>query len=154
SVGVPEQVAEPVHATAVVGLQELAALVDVRDVGEGLVAEAALAEGGAPGPRVQLAVESLRERQLLVVAERLVTEHEDGVVVHPGPDPRERLAVVHPAELDRAHLRDEVTVQRPERQGHASEPRTTMGGESSSAARGEPRSEYPRGARRAGARGT
>ena len=47
-VGVPEAVAERVHAPPVVGLHDLAVLVEVRDVAEGLVAEAVLLERADP----------------------------------------------------------------------------------------------------------
>ena len=130
-VGVPEAIAERVHAPAVVGFQDLAVLVEVRDVGERLVPEAVLAEGAAPGLGVQLAVEALGERELLVVGERLIVEDQDGVLVHPRPDLGERLGIVDLAEVDRAHLGDEVRVELAEGQGHGREPRTTPGGESS-----------------------
>ena len=54
------------------------------------------------------------------------SEDEDGVEVHPRPDLGKRLGVAHPAQIDRAHLGDEVRVELSERQGHgvrASRPR-------------------------------
>src|SRR3989449_9649654 len=79
-----------------------------------------LLDRGRAGPGVQRAVEALREREVLVVGERLVAEDADGVLVHAGADRRQRLGIVHPAQLDRARLTDEVRMQLLERQAHAS----------------------------------
>src|SRR5438552_12850649 len=68
---------------------------------------------------MQLAVESLGERELFVVGERLIAEHEDGVFVHPCPYLSQRLAIVNLAKIDLAHLGDEVPVKLSECQGHA-----------------------------------
>jgi hypothetical protein len=130
---VPQAIPEPIHATAIVGLHDLTVLVEVRDVAERLVPEAALLEGADPGFRVQLAVESLRERDLLVVGERLISDDEDSVFVHSRPNPSECLAIVNLAKIDPAHLGDEVLVELSECQGHASAflpqrtPRTAYG---------------------------
>jgi hypothetical protein len=67
---------------------------------------------------VQPAVQPLGEGDLFLVAEGLVAEDQDGVLVHPGPDRGQREAVVNPAEIHRAHLGDEVRVEPPEGQGH------------------------------------
>ena len=87
----------------------------------------------APRLRVELAIEPLRESELLVVGERLIAEHENGVFIHPRPDLGERLAIVNPGKIDRAHLGGEMLVQLSECQGHGvNESRTTFDGESSS----------------------
>src|SRR5712664_2787137 len=114
----PQAVAERVHAAAVAGSEELAAFVHVRDVGEGLVAESAFLHDGRTGFHVQCTIEALRERELLVVGERLVAEHEHRVLVHPGPDPVQRAAIGDAAQIDRGHLGGEVRVKLAERQGH------------------------------------
>src|SRR5437879_2604268 len=75
-VGVPEPIAERVVAPAIVGLHDLPARVEVRDVGQRFVAETALREGAAPGALVQPAVEPLAERDLLGVGKRLMVEDE------------------------------------------------------------------------------
>src|SRR5262249_35225056 len=92
--------------------------VDVRDVGERLVPQAALVEDAAAGLRVELAVQSSGEGELLLVREGLVAEDEDGVLVHPRPDLAGRGRVVNPAQVHRAHLGDEVWMELPEAQRH------------------------------------
>ena len=67
---------------------------------------------------MELAVQPLREGELLVVGEGLVPEHEDRIGVHPGPDLGQRLGVVHLTQIDRADLGDEVRMQRAEPEGH------------------------------------
>ena len=114
----PEAIAEAVHAAPVVGLQQIAVFIDVRDVAEGLVAEPALLERGGPRLGVQLAVEALREGDLLVVGEGLVAKNQHGVLVHAGPDLGERLRIVHPPEIDRADLGGEVRMKLLEGQWH------------------------------------
>lgn len=68
--------------------------------------------------RVQCTIEALRERKLLIIGERLVAEHEDCVLVHPGPDLVERPAIGDSAQIDRAHLGGEMRMKLAERQGH------------------------------------
>jgi hypothetical protein len=116
---VPQPVAEPVHAAPIVGLQEVAVLVQVRDVAERLVPEAALSQGRRARPRVQRPVEALGEGDLLVVGERLIAEHEHGVLVHPFPKAREGLRVVDAPKLDRTDLGDEVRMELVKCQRHA-----------------------------------
>jgi hypothetical protein len=67
---------------------------------------------------VQLAVEPLREGDLLLVGEGLVAKDQYGVRVHAGADLGERLRIVHPPEVDRADLGGEVRMQLLERQWH------------------------------------
>src|SRR5712692_5788234 len=126
----PEAITEPVHPTAVAGRQDLAGLVDVRDVGERLVPQAALANGGGAGPRVELAVKALREVGLLCVGEWLIAEDEPGVLVHPLANLTERLAIMDPAKVDGADLGDELRVKLLEFQRHRSRDRLTVHGES------------------------
>ena len=86
----------------------------------------------APRLGVELAIEPLRERELRVVGELLIAEYEDGVLIHPRPDLGERLAIVNPGKIDRAHLGGEVLVKLSECEGHGfNESRTTFDGESS-----------------------
>src|SRR6266852_4296092 len=118
-VGVPETIAERVLPPAIVGLHDLAVGAEVRDVGERLVAEPILRNHAAAGALVQAPVEALRERELLGIGERLVTEDEDGVFVHPRADPGQRLRVVNRAKLDRAGLTYEEWVHLPECQRHS-----------------------------------
>src|SRR5713101_9938869 len=116
----PEAITEPVHATAVAGRQDLAGLVDVRDVGERLVPQAALANYGGAGPRVELAVKALREVELFCVGEWLIAEDEHGVLVHPLANLTERLAIMDPAKVDGADLGDELQVKLSEFYRHRS----------------------------------
>ena len=67
---------------------------------------------------MQLAVQPLREGELLVVGERLVPEHEHSMLVHPGADRGERLGVVDLTEIHRADLGDEVRMQAAKPEGH------------------------------------
>ena len=67
---------------------------------------------------MQLAVEPLRERELLVVGEALVAEDEDGELVHAGPDLGERVGVVDGAQIDGPDLRGEGGVELIERERH------------------------------------
>ena len=76
---------------------------------------------------MERAVEPLRERELFLVGEWLITEHEDGVFVQSPADLVERLAVVDTAEVDRAHLGDEARVQRTEAKSHDSSVGATHG---------------------------
>jgi len=108
---VPQAIAEPVHATAIVRPHDLAALVEVRDVAEGLVAQAVLLQRADPQLGVELAVQALREGELLVVGEWLIAEHEDGVLVHPRADLGQHLGIVDPAKIDGAHLGHEARVK-------------------------------------------
>src|SRR5215468_2882490 len=104
----PQPVAERVHAPAVVALHDLAVLVEVRYVAERLVAEPALSEDPTACSGVELTIEAPRERQLLLVRERLIVEHEDSVLVHPRADRGERSGVVHGREVDGTRLGHEV----------------------------------------------
>jgi hypothetical protein len=115
---VPEPVAEGIHAAAMVGLHDLAVLVEVRDVAEGLVAEAVLLERADAELGVEGAVEALGELEVLVVGEGLIAEDEDGELVHAGADAGERVRVVHPPEIDGAHLGHEQRMQLAERERH------------------------------------
>jgi len=81
-VGVPEAVAEAIHPAPVARLHELAVLVHVGDVAQRFVAEPVLAQDRGAGSRVQLAVETLGERQLLGIAQRLAAEHQDSEAIH------------------------------------------------------------------------
>ena len=80
----PQPIAEAVHALAVIGLIDVAVGVEVRDIGQCLVAQPALLEGADAGLGVQLAVQALGKGELFVVTERLVTENKNGMGVHPG----------------------------------------------------------------------
>ena len=117
-VGVPEAIAERVHAAPVVGADDLAVLVEVRDVAEGLVAEAVLLERADPQLGVEHAVQPLGEIELLVVGERLVAEDEHGVLVHPRPDACEGFRVVRLAQIDGTHLGGEHGMERAGLQFH------------------------------------
>src|SRR5258707_8436 len=97
----PEAITEPVQATAVTGRQDLAALADVRDVGERFVPQAALANHGGAGARVELAVEALREVELFCVGEWLIAEDQHGVLVHPLANLTERRPIRWFAWLER-----------------------------------------------------
>jgi hypothetical protein len=72
---------------------------------------------------VQNTVEALRECKLLLVGKGLVAEHKDGVLVHPGTDLVQRLAIIDAPEIDRAHLGNERRMQLAEGQGHIQPPR-------------------------------
>ena len=114
----PEPIAKRVNATAVAGSEDLAGFVEVRDVGERLVAEAALGNGGGPSLGVDLAIEALGELQLLGVAEWLIPEDEHRVLVQPAADFVECFAVLNPTKVDRAHLGHKERVKLFEVQRH------------------------------------
>ena len=63
----PEAITEAVHSSAVAGREDPAGLVDVRDVGERLITQAALASRRDAGARVELAIEPPREIELFGV---------------------------------------------------------------------------------------
>src|SRR5215472_5636581 len=117
-VGVPEAVAEGIHAATVVGLHDVAALVEVRDVAEGLVAEPILLQRADAERGVEDAVEALGELEVLVVGEGLVAEHEDGELIHAGAEAGQRLLIVHASQIDGTHLGDEQRMQLAEREPH------------------------------------
>src|SRR5260370_2378452 len=75
-------------------------------------------QGADPQLGVELAVQAPGKRELLVVGEGLVPEHEDGVLVHSRPDLAQGLGIVDPAEIDRARLGREARVKLPKCQGH------------------------------------
>ena len=110
-VGVPEAVRDAVLALAVVRRQERAVRTHVGDVGERLVAEAALVQHADAGLTMKLAVEPGGERELLLARERLVAKDEHRVLVHARPDPLERRRVVDGAEIDCARLGGEHGVE-------------------------------------------
>ena len=80
---------------------------------------------------MQLPVQPLGEGELLVVGEGLIVEDQDGVFVHSGPEPGQRLGIMDLSEVDRAHLSHEMGVKLPECQRHGHEPRASPGRESS-----------------------
>ncbi len=69
---------------------------------------------------MQLAVEALREGELLGVRERLPAKNQDGVLVHAGAYPLERRGIVNVAQLDPRHLGGESRVQLREVDRHVS----------------------------------
>src|SRR4029079_8145872 len=103
--------AERISAARVVGGEDLASGADIRDVGQRFVAETVLRDDAGAGLRVQLAVEALRERDLLGVGELLVVEDEHGVLVHSGADRGERPFVERLAQRDRARFAEEARMQ-------------------------------------------
>ena len=107
-IGVPQAVGDRGGAHAVVRVPDLAVLVDVGDVGQRLVAEPVVADGRGGRPGMQRAVETLGEVELLFVGELLVAEHQHGVLVHAGADRLQRVAIMHLAQVDRAHFAGEV----------------------------------------------
>jgi hypothetical protein len=104
-------VAEAVHPAPVARAHQLAVLVHVGDVGQRFVAEPVPAEDGGAGLRVQLAVETLGERELLGIAQRLVAEHENSEAVHALADRLQvrggvHRAQVYPGDLGRETVRE------------------------------------------------
>ncbi len=77
----PELVAEVEHPPAVIGAEQLAVEVDVRDVGHLLVLQPLLVDIHHAAGLLQRA-ERLAEGHLLVVVQLLVAEDEDGIAVH------------------------------------------------------------------------
>jgi hypothetical protein len=67
---------------------------------------------------MQRAVETLGEVELLFVGEILVAEHQHGVLVHAGADRLQRRAIVHLAQVDRAHFAGEDGRERRDGDGH------------------------------------
>jgi hypothetical protein len=117
-IGVPEPVGDRGGAHAVVGIPDLAVRADVGHVGQRLVAEPVAADGRGGGPGMQRAVETLGEVELLLVGEILVAEHQDGVHVHAGADRLEGGAIMHLAQVDRAHFAGEAGRERRDGDGH------------------------------------
>ena len=117
-VGVPQPVAQTVGAAAIFALQYLPCFADVRYVGQRFIAEAVLLHRADAGLGMQLAVEALREGELLGVRERLPAKNQDGVLVHAGAYPLERRGIVNVAQLDPRHLGGESRVQLREGDGH------------------------------------
>src|SRR5260370_16513555 len=118
----PEAITERVHATTVARRQDLAGLAHVRDVGERLVPQAVLANGGSAGPRVELTVEALREVELFGVGEWLLAEDEHGVLVHRRADLTERFAIMDQAKVDRTDLGKKARVELFELHRHPTTP--------------------------------
>jgi hypothetical protein len=57
---------------------------------------------------MQLAVEALCKRKLLLIAERLVSKYEHPVFVHAGPDLLECILVLRLTQVDAMHFSDKV----------------------------------------------
>ena len=107
----PEAVRDTVQALPAVRFQHLSSRIDVRDIGECFVAEAALLQNADAGLAVELPVEPDGEVALLLARERLVPEDEHRVLVHARPDSLQGLVVVHAAQIDRARLGGETRVE-------------------------------------------
>ena len=114
----PQPIAQAVHAFAVSGLVDFPVCVEVGDIGQCLVAQPALLEGADAGLGVQLAVQALGKGQVLLVREVLVTEDEQGVLVHAGANLQQRLGVSHLAEINGADLSRELGMKFAKCQGH------------------------------------
>ena len=99
--------------------QDAPVLVQVGDVGEGLVAEPAGGQSADARLGVQLPVEALGEGQQLGVVEALVLEHQHPVAVHALPDLRQSGLVSNVPEVDRAYLGHERGVEGAKRERHA-----------------------------------
>jgi hypothetical protein len=67
---------------------------------------------------MQRAVETSSEVELLFVGEILIAEHQHGVLVHAGADRLQRLAIMHLAQVDRAHFAGEYGRERRDGDGH------------------------------------
>ena len=67
---------------------------------------------------MQGAVETLGEVELLLVGEILIAEHQHGVRVHAGADRFQRGAIMHLAQIDRAHFAGEYGRERGDGDGH------------------------------------
>src|ERR1700694_1739394 len=104
----PEAITESIHATTVVSRQYLTGLIDVRDVGERLACQVAVANGSNAGPAVKMGVEAPGEVEWFGVFEWLIAEDEHGVLVHSLANCGERFGLLDPAKVDGADLGDEV----------------------------------------------
>ena len=115
AVGVPELVAVAVGAALVVEAENLAPLVEVRDV-----EDVAVLDAGRGGRAAVLAVRlrrhferaiEARERRLFFVVEMLIGQHRDRVLVHGARDRVLRLRVDAGGEVDPAELGGEQRMQ-------------------------------------------
>ncbi len=107
----PQLVAEVEHAAAIVPGEHAIVAVEVRDVGE-LDREAPILGFGHVAVHGRLdRAEVATERDLLLVAQRLVVEHEHRVAVHAGLDRRDLVGAERPAQVDAFDLADEERVQ-------------------------------------------
>ena len=112
----PELVREHADELLVAAFGDLAVEADVADVDELLVLEARRGAGGLAQPRVERA-EALGQRDLLALGERLVAEHQHGVVVHGDVDLGDA-RFVQLVQVDAARLRGEERMQRFEPERH------------------------------------
>ncbi len=117
-VRVPQAVAKQVLAPPVVGLEDLAALVHVGNVRQRLVAEAVLRDRRHAGLGVELAVETLRELDLLPAGKGLLAENQYRVAIHARANLLQGVAVGNCPQIDRADFSDERGMQRFESEVH------------------------------------
>ena len=101
--------------------------IEVRDVGE-LDREPALVglDDVAVHRQLDLA-EVAAERDLLLVGELLVVEHQHGIAIHAGLDRRDLVGLERPAQIDAADLADEQRMQLANLHGHVLPPSSRTG---------------------------
>ena len=114
----PEPVAQCAHASAVIGGKDLAVGTNIRDIGQGFVAETVFAQHGDRCLAVQGAIETLGELKLFCGLERLVTKNKYGVFVHAGTQLGQHLKVVKTGECHAGYLSAKDRREFPDKESH------------------------------------
>ena len=106
AVGMPELVAQPEQAAAVVARQHLVVLVEVGDVVQVHAHAPVLAGGDVAGGLLERA-QAAAEDELLVVVDLLVVEHQHAEAVHAGMDGRDLVLRQRTREVEARHVTGE-----------------------------------------------
>ena len=107
----PQAIGEPVVATSVTRRQQFAVFVEVRDVGQCLVAEAVAAQRGRAGLRMQHAIEAFSKGELGIVRECLVAKDEHPILMHALPDGLQQRACLCRLQINRTRFGSEQRMQ-------------------------------------------
>ena len=119
----PQPVGQLEEPHAVVGGDDVAVFVEVREIGHAGAEPLLAARPHMPRRAVCLQfAEMAGEGELLVIGDRLLAEHQHGVTVHAVFDRRDLACVERVAAIDAGDLADEHRMQRPDRYGHAGYP--------------------------------
>src|SRR5262245_48717003 len=118
----PEAIAQLEEPHTVLGGEDVAVLVEVREVCHARTEPpiVALLDVAGRGIALELA-EVLGKDELLLVREILATKDEDGVGIHPGLDRRDLGGVDRPGDVDAGHLAGERAAERADRDRHSSD---------------------------------
>src|ERR1700730_2897021 len=118
----PQAITQIEHAAAVVAVEQLVALLEVRHVGELDAQAPVLRLGDVAADRGLDRAEVTAELDLLVVGHRLIVEHQHGIFVHAGFDRSDLLARERLGEVDAGNLAGKAGADLADADGHGVSP--------------------------------